>query len=164
MLRHLSNVTCIDFSPDGHLIASGAIGSVDLIIWNWRDGTRKTLEGVEVVIIDIRFSPNGQYIAAGIGNALGGVLIWNVRSGKLVEKLMGDVNVWVRSIAFTPDGVGLVSTASESKGARLWDISLFGMGGSVSQLQNGGMEVDSSKERLKFGADEVRCFCLEVLT
>ena len=151
---------CIDFSPDGHLIASGTFGSMCLIIWNWRDGTRKTLEGVQVEpgINDIRFSPNGQYIAAGMDYGLASVLIWNVRTGQLVEKLVRDVNERVYSIAFMPDGMGLVSAASNA--VRLWDISLFGMDSSVSQLRNGRMEVDNSKEFVNFGGDGVRRFCL----
>jgi len=148
----------IDFSPDGHLIASGTFGSTYLIIWNWRDGTRKTLEGVEPDINDIRFSPNGQYIAAATDSGPASVLIWNVRTGQLVEKLMRDVNEWVCSIAFMPDGMGLVSAASNA--VRLWDISLFGMDSSVSQLRNGMMEVDNSKEFVNFEGDEVRHFCL----
>jgi len=131
--------------------------SIYLIIWNWRDGTRKTLEGVQPGINDIRFSPNGQYIAAGTYSPAS-VLIWNVRTGQLVEKLMRDVNEWLYSIAFMPDGMGLVSAASNA--VRLWDISLFGMDSSVSQLRNGRMEVDNSKEFVDFEGDEVRRFCL----
>jgi len=149
---------CIDFSPDGHLIASGTFRSMCLIIWNWRDGTRKTLEGVEPGINDIRFSPNGQYIAAAMERGPASVLIWNVRTGQLVEKLMRDVDDWVYSIAFMPDGMGLVSAAPNA--VRLWDISLFGVDSSVSQLGNGRMEVDNSKEFVNFGGDEVRRFCL----
>ena len=87
-----------------------------------------------------------------------GVLIWNVRTGQLVGKLMH--NGWVSSVAFTPDGMGLVSGACD--GVRLWDISLFRMDGSGSQLRNGGMEVDNStgKELLNFRKYEVCCFCL----
>jgi len=151
---------CIDFSPDGHLIASGTFGSMYLIIWNWRDGTRKTLEGVEPGINVIRFSPNGQYIAAGMAHGPASVLIWNVRTGQLVEKT--DVNEWVYSIAFMPDGMGLISAASNA--VRLWDISLFGMDSSVSQLRNGRMEVDNSEAFVNFGGDGVRRFCLQVLT
>ena len=149
---------CIDFSPDGHLIASGTFRSMFLIIWNWRDGTRKTLEGVELGINDIRFSPNGRYIAAAMDYGPASVLIWNVRTGQLVEKLMSDGYEWVYSIAFMPDGMGLVSAAWNA--VRLWDISLFGMNSSVSQLRNGKMEVDNSKEFVDFEGDEVRRFCL----
>ncbi len=57
---------------------------------------------------------------------------------------------WVEGVAFTPDGMGLVSGTCD--GVRLWDISLFRMDGSGSQLRNGGMEVDNStgKELLNF--------------
>ena len=161
MFRPSSDVVhCIDFSPDGHLTASGTFGSMYLIIWNWRDGTRKTLEGVEPDINDIRFSPNGQYIAAGMDYGPASVLIWNVRTGQLVEKLTRDAYEWVYSIAFMPDGMGLVSAGAPPNAVRLWDISLFGMDSSVSQLRNGRMEVDNSKEFVNFGGDEVRRFCL----
>jgi len=161
VLRPSSDIVkggCIDFSPDGHLIASGTSGSIYLIIWNWRDGTRKTLEGVEPDINDIRFSPNGQYIAVAMYCGPASVLIWNVRTGQLVEKLLRDVDESVHSIAFMPDGMGLVSAASNA--VRLWDINLFGMGSSVSQLRNGRMEVDNSKEFVNFRGDGVRRFCL----
>ena len=160
MLRPSSSITLIDFSPDGRLIASGTFGSMYLIIWNWRDGSRKTLEGVELGINDIRFSPNGRYIAAAMDYGPASVLIWNVRTGQLVEKLMrGTRYEWVYSIAFMPDGMGLVSAASRA--VRLWDISLFGMDSSVSQVPNSRMEVDNSKEFVNFGGDHgVRRFCL----
>jgi len=160
VLRPSSSITLIDFSPDGRLIASGTFGSMYLIIWNWRDGSRKTLEGVELGINDIRFSPNGRYIAAAMDYGPASVLIWNVRTGQLVEKLMrGTRYEWVYSIAFMPDGMGLVSAASRA--VRLWDISLFGMDSSVSQVPNSRMEVDNSKEFVNFGGDHgVRRFCL----
>jgi len=158
VLRPSSSITLIDFSPDGRLIASGTFGSMYLIIWNWRDGSRKTLEGVELGINDIRFSPNGRYIAAAMDYGPASVLIWNVRTGQLVEKLMRDGYEWVYSIAFMPDGMGLVSAAW--KAVRFWDISLFGMNSSVSQLRNGRMEVDNSKGFVDFEGDEVRRFCL----
>ena len=159
------DVICIDFSPDGHLIASGGYDRTGTI-WNWRDGARKTLEGAEAQITYIRFSPDGQYIAAGYP---GCVVVWNVCTGQLVEKLMSspDVDERMCSIAaFMPDGMGFVSAASN--GVRLWDICLFGMDGSVSQLWKGRMEVDSNngKELLYFTgrAGKVRRFCLQVPT
>ena len=141
-------IDCLDFSPDGHLIASGTFDSPSLKIWNWRDGSRKTLEGVEEWgINDICFSPDGQYIAAGMEGP-DGVLIWNVRTGQLVGKLLK--NREVKSVAFTPDGMGLVSGTCDD--VRLWDSSLFKMDGSGSQLRNGRMEVDNNtgKELLNF--------------
>ena len=159
MLRHSSDVACVDFSPDGHLIASGTCYATGLIIWNWRDGTKKTLKGVLGNINDIRFSPNGQYIAAGM-DGWGGVVIWHVRTGQLVAELKRDFNERVYRIAFMPDGMGLVSVGSN--GVNLWHISLFGMECPASRLRNGRIEVDKNngKEPLNFGADGVRHCCL----
>jgi len=76
-----------------------------LQIWNCRDGSGKIFEDLGH-IEDIRFSPDGQYIAGALNS--GDVLIWHVRKGQLLEKLIGH-REWVNSIAFTPDGMGLVS-------------------------------------------------------
>ena len=126
-------------------------------IWNWRDGSQKALKGAGEHVNDICFSPDRQHIAAGMDGP-DGVLIWNVRTGQLVGKLLK--NREVKSVAFTPGGMGLVSGTCDD--VRLWDSSLFKMDGSGSQLRNGRMEVDNStgKELLNFRKYEVCCFCL----
>jgi WD40 repeat protein len=47
----------------------------------------KIFEYLDMEIYDIRFRPDGQYIAAAAEDH--DVLIWNVRTGQLVEKLVG---------------------------------------------------------------------------
>ena len=78
---------CIDFSPNGRLIASSIAqhtNSHPLEIWNCRDGSRKVLYESKL-LYDIHFSPDGKFIAA----ADSGVLLWNVRTGQMVKKLEG---------------------------------------------------------------------------
>jgi WD40 repeat protein len=67
-----------------------------LEIWNWRDGSRKLFKHLNAEIHSIFFRRGGQYIAVTVDD--GDVLIWNIRTGQLVEKLMGH-RAWV---GFTP--------------------------------------------------------------
>ena len=67
----------------------------------------------------LHFTPDSQYIAVAMDS---GVLIWNVHTSQMVEKLITDS--WVYSVAFKPDGKGLIS-GSQDGTVRYWDISLL---------------------------------------
>jgi WD40 repeat protein len=119
-----------------------------LEIWNWRDGSRKIIQLSEG-ITDIRFSPDGQFIAVALGDP--GVLICNARTGQCVNKLKGDHAML--SVAFMPNRKGLISGGWD-KTLKCWDISF---------LEDGGMkatETGTVKEFLTLGEGEVRCFCV----
>jgi len=102
---------------------------------------------------DILFSPDGQYIASAFN--CGDVVIWNVRMGQLVKKLM-EHRKWVDSIAFTPDGMGLVCGGSIGT-VKLWDMSFLKMDGPGSQPLEDG-DNNTGKELLNF-RHKVCCFC-----
>ena len=51
------------------------------------------------------------------------IRIWDVQTGYLVERLRGHGDS-VRSVAFTPDGSGLISGSSDNKIKR-WDLTPF---------------------------------------
>ena len=88
-----------------------------------RDGSQKTFYDSESPINDVCFRPDGRYIA--VGNDSGEVLIWNLRTGELVEKLMGH-DARVLSLAFAPDGKGLIS-GGEDGTVKFWDMSFLAM-------------------------------------
>jgi len=106
----------------------------------------------DIITTNMRFNPDGQYIAGALVS--GDVLIWNVRIGQLVKKLMGDCES-VTSIAFTTDGTGLVSGGFD-RTVKFWDMSLLKTNGPGTQPQDGD---NSTGKELNFGHN-VRCFCL----
>lgn len=65
------------------------------------------------------FSPDCQLVAACCGDSV--VRIWDARSGQCLEILEGHQDD-VHSIAFTPDGFGLISSSWDST-LKHWDLS-----------------------------------------
>ena len=65
-------------------------------------------------------SPDTRFVAAGSFD--GFVRIWDAATGTLVTRLKGHVST-VYSVAFTPDGKGLVS-CSEDKTLKYWEFSV----------------------------------------
>jgi len=87
-----------------------------------RDGLSKVLEDKSASIFySVRFNPDGRYIAAGNGDGM--LRIWNVRTSQLVMKWAAHGGV-IRSVVFTLDGKGLVSSSGH-RSWKYWDISLL---------------------------------------
>ena len=152
VLRLNDSPYCINFSPDGRLIASGSESGLE--IWNWRDGSLKIVEETESYPSAICFSPNGQCIAVGMQS--GDVLIWNVRTGQWVEKLMRHCGR-VRGVTFMPDGMGLVSGGGDET-VKFWDMSFLRLDDSGPEARNCGMKAKGStggQEILDFGEHKV---------
>ena len=76
-------------------------------------------------VTSVAISPDGRWVAAGSLDTV--VRIWEVGTGKLVERLKGHRKS-VYSVAFTPDGRGLVS-GSLDKTLKYWDVSGVSVGG-----------------------------------
>lgn len=75
-------------------------------------------DNVDAGVTSVCISPDGTLVAAGSLDTV--VRIWDVQTGKLVERLKGHRDS-VYSVAFTPDGRGLVS-GSLDKTLKYWDI------------------------------------------
>lgn len=105
---HSQWVSSIDFSPSGHHMISGSNDKTSRI-WNiWtRDPDPVLTMCVKQQVNCVAFSPCGQRVAA--GSFQGSIFIWAFPSGD-TTRFIGH-HLTVRSIAFSPDGRTLASTA-----------------------------------------------------
>jgi WD40 repeat protein len=102
-------ITTIAFAPDGQSLAAGSVqgltyrwetvdsswdkanGSAALVLHEDKKTTKysiKDSDSVQYSITDLRFSPDGNWIAS--GNTYGTVMIWEARSGRLHRALTYD--------------------------------------------------------------------------
>ncbi len=124
---HTQNVTAVAFSPDGRLIASSGLYQ-QVILWNVRTGqTVRTLPAfsgsASFRVNSLAFSPDGKVLTAGIAplaSDVGGVLLWDVSTGKLKGKLPGASSA--TSVAFSADG-SLIAAGGTDTTVRLWDAA-----------------------------------------
>ena len=79
------------------------------------------------------FSPDGRHIAVGMSR--GDVMLWNVRTGRLVERLLGHRS-GVYALSFSSDGTGLFS-GGRDRTVRFWNIISLG----IDHLQNNKVNI-----------------------
>jgi WD40 repeat protein len=92
-----------------------------LKVWNAATGQELLeLPGHTASIIDVRFSPDGQYIAS--GSADGTTKVWDAETGKELVTLTGHTGI-VSGVAFSPDGTRL-ATASRDGTMRVYALRL----------------------------------------
>lgn len=124
--EHTDTVTCLAFSPDTRLLASG---SSDKTVRIWEVSTGNLLHtflidtadsSLNQCIMDVVFSPDGCFIASFSGVTEATVSVFNVLTGELVFSLAGEGEL-VNSVVFAPDSASLISW-SWDKVALLWDI------------------------------------------
>ncbi|HZO88045.1 MAG TPA: WD40 repeat domain-containing protein [Chthonomonadaceae bacterium] len=135
-----ANVEALAFSPDGKLLASGAM-DVHNVVRLWEVATGKMVAAFPVettpegsIVYEVLFSPNGKTLA--VVSQSGGripadtILLWNVRTRQLQRRWTGQPGtaLW---LGFTRDGRALASEApSISSGSaakpegwvNVWDV------------------------------------------
>ena len=121
-----SNNAGITFSPDGNIIAGGFWN--EIVFWDATDGkTLMTIPQSEENQrpIALRFSPCGQYLAAGAwwkgGLKKVSICLWEVATGKKIVTFWGHTSD-VHCFAFSSDGTVLVSGGYDGV-IYLWDLT-----------------------------------------
>jgi hypothetical protein len=116
------NAYCVEFSPDGALLASGAWGRPVRIRDAFSGELVRELRPAGTSVYDLAFSPGGTMIAA--GGRDGTVTLCEVSSGKKVRSRKPG-GAAVRAVAFSPDGKVLLSAHEDGVG-RLWEVPALG--------------------------------------
>jgi serine/threonine protein kinase len=113
-------LSCLSFSPDGNILASGghSINNRDIIrFWDINDGTLKsTIQKSNESATSMVYSLDGQILIS--GSVSGTVRIWRVADGTLLETLYsteGEIN----KVSLSPDGKYLLTVGEK---LILWGI------------------------------------------
>jgi WD40 repeat protein len=121
-LGHSNTISALVFAPDGQTLVSG---SYDRSVKVWERGSGKLLYhllGHTDKIQAIAIHPSGQILASASRD---GIRLWNLQTGELLRFLSsadGGHKDWVRSLAFSPDGLTLASGGFDKK-IMLWQIN-----------------------------------------
>lgn len=109
------HVVCTEFSPNGHLLASGSV-SGQIHFWEVETGQSVREIKQETVIRTLKFSPDSCLLASGSND--GTLRVFDVTEGrKVTSKKFAAA---VKTVAFSPDGTLLA--IADNKAAQIWRV------------------------------------------
>ncbi|KAI9070398.1 WD40 repeat-like protein, partial [Trametes sanguinea] len=116
-------VSCLDFSPDGSLLAFGTYISTihsTIQLRNVQTGAEvHVMEGHDRSVLSLSFSPDGKALLSG-GDS-GSVTLWDVPTGACLGTWKRH-SIWVNSLAWSSDGT-LAASGSKDRTVRLWSVT-----------------------------------------
>jgi tricorn protease-like protein len=112
LIRHLSEVYTVVFSPDGKRLASGS--NREVIVWDLSAGKELfTYRITGTSVFGLAFSPDGKRLAVGISKV---VKVLDAATGKEESAVMGAAHFLFR-MAYSPDGQRLAASAGSTNNA-----------------------------------------------
>jgi WD40 repeat protein len=110
-------VTAVAFSPDGHLVASGAQDH-RVQLWEVAKGKwRRTLGSHSDYVAAVAFSPDGQLVTSGADDSM--IQVCEVATGICRNTLYA--SDWVGAVTFSPDGQ-LIASGSDDNTVQVWEL------------------------------------------
>ena len=114
--RHDGIVLCLDFHPQGELLASsGEDGQVR--IWQLDEKRELLTLDLEEMVTAVRFSPDGEVLVA--ATELGKVALWRTANWQPIKQVQAHQGMVV-ALAFSPDGAILVSSGADAV-VQVWE-------------------------------------------
>ncbi len=118
--RHGNPYRCLEFSPDGRLLALSNRNALYLVesasgqrFKEWPLGS----DWIDSVV----FAPDNRTLAAGDTGPLATIRLWDLPTEKSIHVLRGHRDS-VRTLAFSPDGTSLLS-GSDDRTVLCWDVA-----------------------------------------
>jgi WD40 repeat protein len=100
VLRHMDSINGIDFSPDGHTLATASWDGTARL-WDTDTGQERASLDHEGVVESVAFSPDGRTLATASRD--GKAQLWDVATGQQRTSLQHRTQ-YVRGAVFSPDG------------------------------------------------------------
>src|SRR5262249_15085835 len=120
--RHVKALQAVAFSPDGKRIASAGVGG-SIVLHDAATGKRlRSFRGEEAAHMyrpPVTFAPDGETLAAAVGNNLDAVWVWQVATGNRVGQFRS-AGKPVYYLASSSDGRTLAG--AEHHIVHVWDV------------------------------------------
>ncbi len=123
-------VGCLDYSPDGMVVAASCADDKYVHYWNVETGQLIYSTEYEETIAALAFSPDGYTIAIALNNAK--VYVWNWKARDPVTTL----DILTYAVAFSTDGSQLVMADNNEVALPVWDTASWQMARTIKGLTN----------------------------
>jgi WD40 repeat protein len=123
---HTAAIRTLAFSPDGKLLASGAMNG-EVKIWDTEDGSvERHLRGHVMPIFGLAFSADSKTLADACEDGIS--TLYSMETGKRIDALaMNPVGDGVHAVSFSPDGkqiaTGGFSSGRKGEFIKLWNAT-----------------------------------------